>query len=241
MILNDVDNMMLGNAEISKLYLGSTPIWERSGGGRVLPAGYTETGYCEFSGSKAPTGFTPSNGKLMIDAGLSVTKNNTFFNVCVLSGSGYDSPWVSIIRESEQWGAGPDERIIMYLGAKIMSSNNIIQAKCNFIGEHDPRNAGFNFRASLSFNEISIQIDNQNIITETASSYLTGGLSCPIWIGSDSDGLYAKIRYLKLYDDANTNIVLDPTKLMRDYVPAIRNSDNKTGLYDFVTHQFIYP
>ena len=47
----------------------------------------------------------------------------------------------------------------------------------------------------------------------------------PTW----GDGFQGKMYYCKIYDN---------DVLVRDFIPAVRDSDGKAGLYDLVTNQF---
>lgn len=58
MILNNADNVMLGENEVSKIYCGSALVWER--GGSILPPGYTQKEYLQTNGEQViNTEYTP--------------------------------------------------------------------------------------------------------------------------------------------------------------------------------------
>lgn len=90
---------------------------------------------------------------------------------------------------------------------------------------------GSNWEVQL---EPSGNVTSGNNVDTSASFPSSPNLSIFTQNGSTTQRPYMKLYYFKAYNDADGTY-----KLVRDYVPCIRNADNKIGLYDNVTDTFV--
>ena len=79
-----------------------------------------------------------------------------------------------------------------------------------------------------------VKVNGTNIITETSSLDITNNTTMYLFSRHENNSTVnwisnAKIYYCKIWDN---------DVLVRNYVPALRKSDNKPGMYDFVSGQF---
>lgn len=213
MILNNADNVMLGSDEVSKIYCGSVVVWERGGG--ILPPGYTQKKYLQSSGAQAiDTGYTPQTDMLRIEARI-------------MYGQSRDKA----IAQSRLFG------LWTYTSLLYLYTNSNSNALFTY-GSQLQNDQIFDFVAENSTTQKLIQIDetqytNTNAATVADTSnpiYLFAGKYSNAQPISDFDYFYTgKMYYCKIYDN---------DVLVRDFIPAVRDSDSKPGFYDLVTDQF---
>lgn len=213
MILNNADNVMIGSTEVSKIYCGSAVVWER--GGSILPPGYTQKEYLETSGEQViDTGYTPQTDVLRIEARI-------------MYGQSRDKAIV----QSRLFGLWTNaSQIYLYTNS---NSNALFTT-----GSQLQNNQIFDFVAENNATQKLVQIDEtQYTNTNTAQIadannpiYLLASKYSNAQPISNFDYFYTgRMYYCKIYDNG---------VLVRDLVPAVRDSDNKPGFYDLVTNQF---
>lgn len=217
MILNNADNVMIGSDEVSKIYCGSVIIWER--GGSILPPGYTQKEYLQTSGEQViDTGYTPQTD--IFKAEMRIMYQVQQYKVLI--GSRLINLWaqISIL---DLWT--DNNRNGLYSNAALinMEADHIY----DIIIEHNAVNKVLEING-VEFTDTNItqiaDVGADNPFYLFATKYDSGQ---PI---SNFNSFYTgRMYYCKIYDN---------DVLVRDFIPAVRDSDNKPGFYDLVTDQF---
>lgn len=220
MIMQSVDNLMLGGVEVEKAYCGDALVWER-GGGRVIPAGYEEQDYAV--NPVFNTLFRPQSGVLRFECKVTpkVPMNDKVFL------GGYLSDPVSYADTST-----------VQLSKQSNSSVRLMQIYTNDTGRHgwalnSPANSFPTDVPAVISGTFSLEYQ---ILTVNGTTYQQAGVAVvlprDVWYGSNGSAntdTTSDLYYLKLYDDAT---------LARDMVPVKRLSDETVGMWDFVTSSF---
>jgi hypothetical protein len=76
---------------------------------------------------------------------------------------------------------------------------------------------------SMNTNGNIVALDSPGQLAQTERNLTI--FKAPTW----GDGFQGKMYYCKIYDN---------DILVRDFIPAVRDSDSKPGFYDLVTNQF---
>lgn len=204
---------MLGSDEVSKIYCGSAVVWER--GGSILPPGYTQKRYLQSSGEQViDTGYTPQTDVLRIEARI-------------MYGQSRDK----IIVQSRLFGLWTNSALL-YLYTN--SNSDALFTT----GSQLQNNQIFEFVAENNATQKLVQIDETQYTNTNAAQvadtnnpiYLLGGKYSNAQPISNFDYFYTgRMYYCKIYDNG---------VLVRDFIPAVRDSDSKPGFYDLVTDQF---
>lgn len=213
MILNNADNVMLGSTEVSKIYCGSAVVWERGGG--ILPPGYTQKEYLETSGAQAiDTGYTPQTDVLRIEARIMYSQSRD-----------------KAIAQSRLFG-------LWTYTASLYLYTNLNSDALFTRGSQLQNNQIFDFVAENNATQKLVQIDETQYTNTNAAPvadtnnpiYLLAGKYSNAQPISNFDYFYTgRMYYCKIYDN---------DILVRDFIPAVRDSDSKPGFYDLVTDQF---
>lgn len=225
MTINEADNVMYGDTEVSKVYCGDALVWER-GGGRVVPAGYEELEYYRNYDTNyayaCNTEFRPQSGTLKFECKVAPHQ----FGDKVFIGGYLSDPFAYADLSTFQ--------VMEYYGQKARLGQ-IFTDETGRVGRY------------LTTGNDTFPVDAPAILSGTFSSgfqelILNGVpyqqnlgyavLPRDVWIGSN--GSYATaslitIYYIKLFDGDT---------LARDMVPVQRESDGAYGLWDFVTQSF---
>lgn len=212
MILNNAANVMYGNIQVEKIYLGSEEIWSRGGG---LPAEYQQVKYLESSGTqylRTPWRYSigsPSapNVKIWLNGcnngDYSIFGSRDTFNLTASDGK--------YIFRSYYRNSSPD------INPDITTGNTIIK---------------------WFFDVTTLYADGANVGTTQKSTGVGGSLDILLFarydprIGypeADDIGGNCKIASFKVQRDS--------TKIC-DMIPCYRKADNKPGMYDLVTRTF---
>lgn len=214
MILNNADNVMIGSDEVSKIYCGSAVVWERGGG--ILPPGYTQKEYLQTSGAQAiDTGYTPQTDifKAEMRVGWTIENNKSLI----------DSSRFNFMKANY--------RVYWYT-----ASNNTAYY---ISGINMQNNIDYTITIETTGSGQSIQVDD--VISSNTAKPAIAATDAPIYLfathyqnngqpwPTDREFVTGKCYYVKIYDN---NI------LVRDFIPAVRDSDSKPGFYDLVTNQF---
>lgn len=213
MILNNADNVMLGSTEVSKIYCGSALVWER--GGSILPPGYTQKKYLQSSGEQViDTGYTPQTDVLRIEARIMYVQLHD-----------------KTIVQSRLFGLWTNmSNIYLYTN----SNSDALFAQ----GAQLQNDQIYDFITENSANQKLIQVDETEWTNTNAAQvadtnnpiYLLAGKYSNAQLISNFDYFYTgRMYYCKIYDNS---------VLVRDFIPAVRDSDSKPGFYDLVTNQF---
>lgn len=220
---------MFGDSEVSKIYCGNTVVWERNA--RVLPAGYTAIEGYYMQQSPFNTNFRPSSGVLKVDAGLTIVDSGADMK---LVGGFNSDPYG--LRDSGTVSIGyySNPNDFKFYSHTMKSSGGYVSDVC-WSDSHT--GSSFEISAVASSTKLSVTVNGD--YTETVPTYQSPILERDVWIGCNGNPAYrgsmyyltGTIHYLKLYDNDT---------LARDFMPAVRDSDSQSGLYDFVTQQFYY-
>lgn len=215
MVLNNVDNIMVGSNEVDKIYCGSNVIWERESS--ILPAGYTQKEYLQTSGEQViNTEYTPQTDVLRIE--MRILYQLQQYKVFI------DSRLISLWAQTSILDLWTDtNRNGLYSNAAIitMTSDEIY----DIIIEHNTTNK------ILKINDVEFSDTNVTQIADTNNPiYLLAGKYSNAQPISNFDYFYTgRMYYCKIWDN---------DILVRDFIPAVRDSDGKVGFYDLVTNQF---
>lgn len=213
MVLNNVDNIMLGSNEVDKIYCGSNVIWKRESS--ILPAGYTQKEYLQTSGEQViDTGYTPQTDVLQIETQLL-----------------YNSQPDKAIAQSRLFGFWT---YISQLYVYTNSNSNALfspslSVQSNTVYTLIAKNGAS--QKLLQIDETQWTNDSATQVTDTNNPiYLLAGKYSNAQPISNFDYFYTgRMYYCKIYDN---------DVLVRDFIPAVRDSDDKAGFYDLVTNQF---
>lgn len=222
---------MLGNSEVSKIYCGNAVVWERNT--RVLPEGYTAINGYYMEQSPFNTNFRPTSGILKLETEITI---NSSGSQAIIGGFGSAPYDLRDVGSLETWISGSYGAYVFHASTFGSPHGSYIHNNCvssTYSGNE------FEISATLSstLNAISVNGDLTELPISDAQTVEV--LERDVWIGSNGDPaplgddeyFYGTIHYLKLYDNDT---------LARDFVPAVRDSDSQSGLYDFVTQQFYY-
>ena len=214
MILNNADNVMLGENEVSKIYCGSVLVWER--GGSILPPGYTQKEYLQSSGEQViDTGYTPQTDifKAEMRVGWFVERDKSLI----------DSSKFNFLKYGSQvyWQTMSNNDAYFTNGSSLINDND------------------YTLIIEKTDTDKIIQIDDR--IWSKSSNAVIAATDAPIYLfathyqnngqpwTTDREFVTGKCYYCKIYDN---------DVLVRDFIPAVRDNDNKPGFYDLVTNQF---
>lgn len=213
MVLNNVDNIMVGSNEVDKIYCGSNVIWERESS--ILPAGYTQKEYLQTSGEQViDTGYTPQTDVLQIETQLL-----------------YNSQPDKAIAQSRLFGFWTyNSQLYVYTNSNsnaLFSPSSSVQS--NTVYTLIAKNGAS--QKLLQINETRLTNDSATQVADTNNPiYLLAGKYSNAQPISNFDYFYTgRMYYCKIYDN---------DVLVRDFIPAVRDSDGKAGFYDLVTNQF---
>jgi hypothetical protein len=214
MVLNNADNVMLGENEVSKIYCGSAVVWER--GGSILPPGYTQKEYLQTSGEQViDTGYTPQTDifKAEMRVGWFVETNKALVNSSKFNFLKYGS--------QVYWQTMSNNDAYFSNGSTLNNDND------------------YTLIIEKTDTEKIMQIDDR--IWNKSSNAVIAATSAPIYLfathyqnngqpwATDREFITGKCYYCKIYDN---------DILVRVFIPAVRDSDGKAGFYDLVTNQF---
>lgn len=232
MILNTADNVMFGDIEVSKIYCGNVIVWQR-GGGRVLPEGYTAINGYYMEQSPFNTNFRPTSGILRLETEITI---NSSGSQEIIGGFGSDPYDLRDTGSFATWISGSSGAYVFHASTFGSPHGSYIHNNCvssTYSGNE------FEINATLSSTLNSISVNGNLTELPISEAQTIEVFERDVWIGSNGDPaplgddeyFYGTIHYLKLYDN---------TTLARDFVPAVRDSDGQSGLYDFVTEEFYY-
>lgn len=219
MILNDADNIMLGSTEVSKVYCGDALVWER--GGRVVPTGYDEIEYYRTSSYETlNTRMRPTSGTLRYE--LTYLAHSFSYSNDMLLGGFNSDPY--------------NLRDVCSIYVFIWENGTLGMQEWTGTW-HDlypvgvaPLNTVLTVSGVFSAGYMALTVGGQTYSTTNA----VAPLERDVWLCSNGGNGYSpdiNVYSLRLWDGG---------ALMRDMVPVQRESDNKYGMWDFVTQDF-YP
>lgn len=222
MILNNADNIMLGAAEVDRVYCGSVLVWERNSS--PLPEGYTQLNYIQSSGAQyIKTGINPGGSDVKVQLKTAFTANGEQFLLCgyppygsLYSGYGLyfgqDSSNKLFIRISHSGGGDAD----------LFTPGNIT------VSPNDDYTVEINAASGALTGSINDVIFSESIRN---SPDLAFGLFAT---GFDSAGIRAyasaKMYFCKIWIGGTLSLNL---------IPCSRDADSKIGMYDTVSGSFL--
>jgi hypothetical protein len=206
MVLNNVDNIMLGSNEVDKIYCGSNVIWERESS--ILPAGYTQKEYLQTSGEQViDTGYILQSSIFKVETQIEPTAVS-IRDIALISNNTFG---IDVYYNQLYFWTNSNSHAL-YSG-ELLSVDTVF----NVIIENTDSNKFMNTNGNVTaYNSPGQLAQNERNLTIFKS--LTWG-----------DGFQGKMYYCKIYDN---------DILVRDFIPAVRDSDGKAGFYDLVTNQF---
>ena len=206
--------IMLGATEASKMYVGSTVVWEPTQAGR-LPQGYTELEYISST----------NNGNQYIDLGIRLYET---------LGTQYDIAIKFIISSTNAQSQATmfncqDPNNNPWPGTYIRrSSNNVVG---RYIGGSNKDNTIGQLGNVIELAEKTPPDKNVTNLNNNNSTHLFGtGLFCSFSNTSNNPQRYCNgtLYYFKLWINGS---------LVRDLIPC-KNSNNVVGMYDVVNNTF---
>lgn len=212
MNLAGMKELTIGGVKLRELSVDGKKVWQA---GR-LPAGYTEVEYIETDGTQyIDTGVIGGNG-VSAEISVSVLSPLPSSGVGIISstdGSQRCYLEASYTSPSFRWlfGAG--------------SNYNMESATWDF----DTR---YKLNVEWGTSKSTVYVDDSLHMTLSHTSFNSGFnlyLLARNNSGSPSKTGNARIYYAKIWESGT---------LVRDFVPAVRKSDNSAGLYDLVTGAF---
>lgn len=212
MILNNINNLMVGSTQASKVYLGSTTIWEKNSS--ELPAGYTQLEYIESTGTQyIDTGIIPTQGtSVEIDFQyINLLADTALFGI-------WEDPWNALLYHctlyNDKW----------YFGSYDTDDGNIDWIN----GSPD------NQRYTVKIDGLGNLYQN-NVLLKQNSELTTYETTLPIYIFARNNGNSASnLASIRCF---GARIYSNEGVLLRDYIPCL-NINNIAGLFDLITKTF---
>lgn len=203
-----------GHVRVSILSLNSQKYIKVASNG-VLPSGYTQLNYIESDGTQyIDTGFTPDyNTKLeMIASPNDVSDANTATGgIFYGAGESYNSKAFECYTQSGQYEFNHGDSTLHYLGYSAVGQKLIIS--------HTPTQVSL----TINENDAITSIHTQGSFTAPYTLTLFGIHRSSVICGK------SKIYSCKIYNGSS---------LIRNFIPAMRNSDSMIGMYDLINNKF---
>lgn len=229
MILNNADNIMLGAAEVDRVYCGSVLVWERNTPPpSPLPEGYTQLNYIQSSGAQwlrtyitAPQ----STDTVRVQMKFAFTNITGQF---VLAGC--DPPYGSI---TGGYGltlgcSSIDNKIFVQVATpagrgdpEIRPGDIVPSVGTDY--EIDMTTSGNALTGTINGTSFSQTISNTPTLAFALFAQGVGDDAGPRWFA------YTKIYFCKIW--INDTIVCN-------LMPCVRDSDSKFGMYDTIAQAF---
>lgn len=196
----------------------------------VCPIGYTQTQYVttEYVGLEyfVNDGFTQleyieSDGTQWIDTGITPNDSTGVLLEASVPNASKENRLIGV-KDSENFGFS----IGTYSGKMSFSFGSVISQKSDW-------NISNNTKFTAKLNYLGDRKATVNTGSEYTISTLSSGLSeSMVLFGQYNNGISTSIS--RIYNCK----ISDDESLVRDLIPAIRNKDNATGMYDNVTGMF---
>ena len=199
----------------------SAPATCSYGGDLILPTPPSRTGY-NFVGweLKIPNDYTrlqyiESTGTQYINTGVGVDDHNSFeLSLAIINDNNIGSLYDYILSQGHNSLRRTDNRISWF--------------SANYNYHYTVEKFKF-YKFNFGYNYMSV--DNSPISGNPDTDNATGNNVTIFAINSSyDDNCVARIEYIKIWDNQNN--------LVRNFIPARRNSDNVLGMYDTVTGTF---
>lgn len=184
----------------------------------TLPSEYERVEYLQSSGSQ------------WIDTGVT-GDNDIGFNIDVSAINGNDQVWLGIQTFFQLGSNGGVDYTGVYYGWNGINTLQYARPTINFGDKHNYKHNFMNSREALFDNvENANYVLNYSTITATTRNVCLFARNKSTGSGVDTEFM----SYIKVYMFQ----ISKGDKLVRDFIPAVRKSDNVAGLYDMVTRQF---
>jgi hypothetical protein len=190
-------------------------------GNSLLPEDYSRVEYIESTGTQyIDTGIVPNeNYGFMVDLYIDVNIDTTSPSVKILGSSlnnegGWGGPMLG------SWAATEGGGMTWFSGSRGWINPNLIaytRMQCYFINDI----------YSTSFNNLNLLKKKQTYNNICGSIYLFA-------IHSENGAYINTTSHLKIYEYR----AYDNSKIVQDFIPCYRKSDNVIGMYDTVNNQF---
>ena len=189
---------------------------------RIIPAEYTRLEYLESTGTQyIDTGIQNTH---KVQMGINLTAYNT--NYALLYGSQQTSP---IIRRQMNVSKPLNEFLVISSGSAGAGSHSVSvnNGEVFTTGVYHEITAIFSEKPELILDG---KIFTSDDISDNASTGLNDYLFCYNYAGGALYNMKAKMYFAKIWNSNNS--------LVRNFIPAKRNSDEKLGMYDTVSGTF---
>jgi hypothetical protein len=184
---------------------------------RRLPAGYEAVEYLESTGTQyIDTGYVMEDGKTMTFSGDVLWKSsagnaNFFFGYRSVN----DAQYIGDMRAFFVYGGGTTGRLAIRYGKNLSNSTKTVS---------------YNVPFNISFDGSNLSVDNEVFVTNTASSLAPSYKS--MWLFNCNTTGYYSVDVFPFIGRMYSWIIKSNGVLVRSFVPCVRKSDNKSGLYD---------
>lgn len=229
MILNNADDMMYGNREISRVCCGDATVWQRGD----IPPEYTPINTYYMSGAGSfNTHVRPSGPDLRVEASICMHDYHMpDYSDSVILGGFNSAPLPTNenpLSHFYLWLFNTDLRATLMTGDGAYTS-------CTAEIHGIELERFYTIVAEYSNTEISLTVDAE---TDTVENSLY--IPVPprdLWLGSNGDPqeggsksfAHMSVQYLRIYDHG---------ELVFSLQPVVRNSDGTRGFYDPVSGEF---
>lgn len=219
------------------LILRRRAIVKQSGGGGILPSGYTQYDWVQADSS---TGTPVIDTQYSLSTSYSLATKRWSFEGKFAKCEEIPSNWTSLVIFSNSTGSGYDtcyglfrnkpnvDKICFNYDDRLGGTNNTVSSIINTGEWHD-------FLLTYKDSEERggrLIIDNIETVGKTESAnVLTGNLKL-LGSGGSTETYYCRLARFKIYDYG---------VLAADMVPAKRDSDGVVGFYDVVRDLFLAP
>lgn len=220
MIMSGADNLMIGDDEIAAVYCGDALIWER-GSLRPVPAGYEALEHFDTGGTYAcNTLFKPTSG--ILNCECKIEPKVSVAGDAIIVG-GFNADPASLKDQGTIW-------LLQKVGNRAS-----VKMRGSY-GTYETQSAENSFTVGMPIVISGTFSPSTSITVGGITTTGSGGavLQRDVWITGNgaynqANACNAYIYYFKFWDGDT---------LARDMVPVKRLSDNKNGMWDFVTESF---
>lgn len=216
---NTINDWNFGDDNLVKVYYHDAVCYHKVGGSDTprLPEGYTEVEYIENTGTTTSNGAFINTGVLLYD-----DASNTFT--------------VTSRLKTRYYSASADNTLQTFINSEGVSTpyNGFVYRYKYYTSGQEVELAGTGCNAELTTVDHE---DGTRTVTIQSVSAATFTNQVPLGVFSSYNGNYSRPYRFSLMTLYSMKIVKNGT-VVRDFVPAKRDTDSKFGLYDLITDTF---
>ena len=242
MKLNAAKNIMFGNRQVKKVYLGEHLIWPTGLPEPILPSGYEQVKAIEYRRAKGEeyepmpaidTRYLPcSKTKLVMDCiayESPFAANGLFTPFGFCKNSGWNGTWKWLMSRQEETGVegNPD-----------LPFTSVTQFRLNLGFIRTSRDIYLNRRYKITSEknyflfddgkeEIKVSFNDAQLVDYTWTDVSYG--LCLFSMGNGTEGCNMRLYSCKIYED---------DILVRNFIPAVEKKTGICGLYDTIESVF---